>query len=241
MAPPRLVLFDLDGTLLDGSGLPAAMRRTCEAIAADLPGVSADDLVAANTAAWQRLWPEVEDDWMLGGRDGDAVAAEIWRAALTAVGADDPRLLTATLHRWTEEERAMFRLYDDVLPALDAVEGTGARIGLLTNGAGTVQRRKLAATGLGERFDPLVISGEIGLRKPDPEVFGVALHRASIGAHDAWYVGDNLWHDVAPARAAGLHAVWVDRHDIAPEDGWPRPDAAVTTLAALPALLQEPR
>lgn len=241
MARPRLVLFDLDGTLLDGSGLPGAMRRTCEALAARLPGTTGAGLFAANTAAWQRLWPDVEDDWLLGGRSGDDIAEDAWRATLAGIGADDPALLPVALDIWRVEERAAFRLFDDVLPALAAIEAAGSRLGLLTNGAGAVQRRKLEATGLSTRFDPVVVSGEAGVRKPDPEVFEVALHRAGVGPADAWYVGDNLWHDVAPAGLAGLHSVWVARHDVPLKPEWPQPDVRVRSLAALPALLQDPR
>lgn len=240
MRRPGLVLFDLDGTLLDGSGLPGAMRATCEALAPLVPDAAADDLVAANTAAWALLWPDVEDDWMTGGRTGDDIGEEVWRATLQACGSEDPAVLATALRDWEAQQRRAFRLFDDALPALDGLAADGIRVGLVTNGSSSVQRLKLEAVGLRDRFDPLLISGEVGVRKPDPELFGIALHRAGVRPEDAWYVGDNLWHDVAPAAEAGLRTVWIDRHDLEAEASWPQPDLVLASLAGLlPA--QDPR
>ena len=243
MRRPELVLFDLDGTLLDGSGLPGAMRATCAVLAPRLPGASVDDLVAANTAAWQRLWPEVEDAWMHGDRTGDDIGEEAWRETLLAGGSDDPALLRLALTTWDAEQRRAFRLFDDVLPVLDRLDGDGVRVGLVTNGAASVQRLKLEAVEAAHRFEPLLISGDVGIRKPDPGIFAAALHDAGVAAAAAWYVGDNLWHDVAPAHEAGLVTAWIDRRGVEVQESWPRPDLVLRSLAGLPDLWagQDPR
>lgn len=230
------MLFDLDGTVLDGSGLPEAMRRTCAALATALPGVAADDLVAANTAVWERLWPEVEDDYMLGGRAGSAVGRDAWRATLASCGVHDPAALELAIATWDREERASLRLFPDVLPTLEGFAARGVRIGMVTNGAATVQRDKLAALGIADRFDPLVISSEAGVKKPDPAIFEIALAAAAVPAADAWFVGDNLWHDVPGAVAAGVHAVWLDRHGVQRQADWPQPDRVVGSLTVLTLL-----
>ncbi len=227
------MLLDLDGTLLDGSGLPAAMRATCAALAADLPGVSADDLVAANTAAWQRLWPDVEDDYMLGGRRGDEVGRDPWRATLEACGLEGDAVVDRAVAIWAEEERASFRLFPDVLPALEALAAAGIRVGMVTNGASVVQREKLDATGLTGRLDPLIISSEVGVKKPDPAIFEVALARGGVLAAEALLVGDHLWHDVAGAMAVGIRGVWLDRRGTGREADQPQPDATIRSLEAL--------
>ncbi|RIX26430.1 HAD family hydrolase [Amnibacterium setariae] len=230
---PALVLFDLDGTLVDGAGLPSAMRATCEAIAAEVPGVSPDELVAANTAVWQRRWPEVEDDYMLGGRAGEEIGREAWRETLAECGLEDPALLERAWSEWRRQERASLRLFPDVLPALDRLAAEGIRVGMVTNGSGAVQRGKLDAVGLTGRFDPLTVSSEAGVKKPDPAVFAVALAAAGIGPEDVWFVGDNLWHDMPGALETGIRGVWLDRAGVAlPPDG-PRPDAVIRSLDEL--------
>jgi putative hydrolase of the HAD superfamily len=229
----RLLLLDLDGTLIDGGGLPEAMRATCATLAADLPGVDPDRLVAANTAAWQRLWPEVEDDYMLGGRRGEEVSHDAWRAALAACGVGDPAQVDRAEQEWARQERASLRLFPDVLPALEHFARAGVRIGLVTNGAGAVQRDKLDALGLTGRFDPLVVSSEAGVKKPDPAIFAIALAAARLPASGTWFVGDNLWHDMPGAIETRIRGVWLNRDGRPlPEDG-PRPDAVIASLAEL--------
>jgi putative hydrolase of the HAD superfamily len=231
---PALVLLDLDGTLVDGGGLTAAMRATCETVAAGLPGVGAGDLVAANSAVWQRLWPEVEDDYMLGGRRGDLITRDAWRATLAACGVDDPAHVDRAEREWARQERASLRLFPDVLPALETLEREGVRLGMVTNGAAAVQRDKLEAVGLSGRFDPLVISSEAGVKKPDPAIFELALAVSRVPAAETWFVGDNLWHDMPGAIEVGIRAVWLDRDDGGAPAGGPRPDAIIRSLEQLP-------
>ena len=233
---PRLVLFDLDGTVLDGSGLPEAMRRTCALMAAGLPGVGVDDLVAANTAVWRRMWPEVEEDYLLGARRGDDVGRDAWSATLAACGIVDPASVTRAVDEWTRQEHDALRLFPDVLPALDELDRHGVRTGMVTNGAASVQRDKLEAVGLADRFDPLVVSGEVGVRKPDPAIFDIALAAARAPAAATWFVGDNLWHDVPGATEVGIRALWLNRdgRDL-PEDG-PQPSVVVASLDELAVL-----
>lgn len=236
MTRTRLVLFDLDGTLLDEHGLPDAMLRACTTIGARV-GVAAGDLVAANTAEWQALWPEVEEDWMLRADRGPGIVADAWRGTLRRCGVEDADALGFAVRTWTAEERTAHRVFEDVPAALEAVERLGTAIGLVTNGAATVQRAKLEAVDLLARFDPLVISSEAGERKPSPVIFEIALAAAGVGPDEAVYVGDNLWHDIAGAHAAGIPTVWVDRpgHELDPD--WPQPDTVVRSLADLPGAI----
>ncbi len=230
---PALMLFDLDGTVLDGAGLPEAMRATCETLAAALPDVTAESLVAANDAAWTRLWPEVEDDYMLGGRRGDAIGRDVWRAALDACGVRDDAVLDRAIAEWDREERASLRLFPDALPVLDALRHDGVRVGMVTNGAATVQRDKLEMLGILDRFDPLVISSEAGYTKPDPRIFEVALAQAGVLASGTWFVGDNLWHDILGAKAVGIRTFWLDRRGVGLQPNRPQPDAVIHSLAEL--------
>lgn len=234
MTRARLVLFDLDGTLLDEQGLPQAMRRACTAVASRA-GVDADALVAANTAEWQALWPDVEEDWMLRADRGAAITEDAWRGTLRRCGLDDPDLLRFALTAWATEEATAHRVFDDVPGALAALEHAGIGVGLVTNGAGVVQRSKLDAVGLLDRFSPLVISSEAGERKPSPAIFEIALTAAGVRPEEARYVGDHLWHDVAGAQSAGITGIWIDRdgHELQPDH--PKPDLVLRTLADLPA------
>ena len=85
----------------------------------------------------------------------------------------------------------------------------GIATGLLSNSWGNDYPRDMWQ----DMFDVVVISGEVGLRKPEPEIFERALARAGVGAREAAYVGDSPEFDVAPSSSLGMRAFLIDRRD----------------------------
>ena len=71
--------------------------------------------------------------------------------------------------------------------------------------------------GLVEHFDAVVISGEVGVRKPDPTIFEIALDRLGLDRGEVIHVGDSLEDDLEGARAAGIRCVLIDRTDGRPD------------------------
>jgi putative hydrolase of the HAD superfamily len=160
---------------------------------------------------------------------------ETWRRALADQGVVDDELAEELGERFGADRRALHETFADAAPALDVL-GADHALALVTNGASCWQREKLAASGLADRFDVVVVSGELGSAKPDPAVYAHALSALGVEPADAVMVGDNLRNDVDGALAAGLGAVWLNR------DGRPRPEdrpdlVEVPDLAALPAAL----
>jgi len=95
------------------------------------------------------------------------------------------------------------------LDALALVRRSGARAAAISNSNGTVQS-VLAAVGLGPHLDFVVDSGAVGVEKPDPRIFELALARAGVAASEAAYIGDFYSIDVRGATAVGLRAVLLD-------------------------------
>jgi len=75
-------------------------------------------------------------------------------------------------------------------------------------------RRLLTELGLVDRFHTLVISAEIGIEKPDPDIFAHALHQLGTAAAATLHVGDSWREDILGAHAAGLKALWLAPADI---------------------------
>ncbi|MEU8677313.1 HAD family hydrolase [Streptomyces sp. NPDC048560] len=119
------------------------------------------------------------------------------------------------------------RCFPGVRESLAALRGEGWTLGIATNGAGDIQRAKLAAAELISLFDGICVSEEVGVRKPAYGHFEAAAElcgtRLSAGG---WMIGDNPETDIAGARSAGLHTGWVanDRTWI---DGPREPDIVV--------------
>ncbi|GAB3601125.1 HAD family hydrolase [Microbacterium tumbae] len=207
--PIAAVFFDLDGTLVrDGAG--EAVRQTARTLELR-HGLPSDDILAANTAAWRDCWSEQGERWMRGELGEDALPREIWRLTLERFGRDDPALVEEAVVLHVQAERSTFTLFDETLDVLGTLRRDGMSIGLITNGPAAFQRAKLAEVGIGGYFDLVVASGDIGVLKPDAEIFERALAGLGIRAGQALHVGDNFAADVVGAADAGIRAVWINR------------------------------
>ena len=232
----RAVCFDLDGTLLDGSGYSSALGRTCEAIALRVPGLEPDELAKTNQKVWNGYWPAVEEQWTLGAIDGATVSLEAWRRTFHACGLDDDELSRFATASFTGNLTAAERLFEDATEVLNRIAG-GFALALITNGAPDTQREKLRHTAIDRYFDVVVISGEHALAKPDPAIFRHALNNLDVAPQEALHVGDSLQADVAGALNAGLTAVWLNRGARERDATHPTPQHEITSLRELPQLL----
>jgi putative hydrolase of the HAD superfamily len=72
---------------------------------------------------------------------------------------------------------------------------------------------------LAHLFEFVIDSHEVGVAKPDPQIFRAALDRMGLDPSQAWYVGDSVFHDVLGAQAASMaRAVLVDPYQLGPGD-----------------------
>jgi HAD superfamily hydrolase (TIGR01549 family) len=113
--------------------------------------------------------------------------------------------------------------------ALGRLRRAGWRIGIVTNGSVDGQLAKILGTGLDALVDGWCISDEIGVRKPEPEIFRVAAKRAGVDVEKGgWMVGNSLPEDIEGGRRVGLRTIWIDEFRIG---GGEAADRAVYTVA----------
>jgi putative hydrolase of the HAD superfamily len=112
----------------------------------------------------------------------------------------------------------------------------GYRLGVVSNAEGQVAR-DLDRAGFAGLFETVVDSFLVGVAKPDPAIFAMALGRLGLSAERTVFVGDVPSVDVAGARSAGLAAILLDRHDLYPMAPVPR----MRSVRELPDLLGSPR
>ncbi len=130
----------------------------------------------------------------------------------------------------------VWRLYDDVRPALSALADRGLRVGIISNWdsrlSAIVDQLELTAG-----LSCVLASGAVGVRKPDPAIFRRALQLTGVAPAEAAMVGDTPRDDVEGARAAGMTGVLLDRAGHAgPAPGTP----VVRSLLDLPQVLGLP-
>ncbi len=111
---------------------------------------------------------------------------------------------------------------EDAARVVVELKGKGLLLGVISNTEDGRLLDSLEAAGLGGRFDVTIDSHVVGLKKPDPAVFRLALERLGVEAREAVFVGDSYAHDALAARAAGMRAVLLDPLDLHPESVCPR-------------------
>jgi putative hydrolase of the HAD superfamily len=220
-----LILFDIDDTLLDSTSASRAAAAALHARAGvELP---LDEFLSAWSGASDRVYARYLSGDIDFQEQRRVRIREVVDGSLGDAAADE---LFALYEHAFEAAWALFPDASECFAAL-----AGHRLGVVSNGQSKQQRRKLDALGITQRFAGIVISGDIGVRKPAPEIFLHACTLMDASPHDALYVGDRYDIDALGARGAGLVGVWLDRTR-ARLPGHEPP--IISTLADLPAVLE---
>lgn len=139
----------------------------------------------------------------------EALRAECFAAIADERGHDPELGRTLAETYTTERDHHNVRALPGVRATIEAFTGE-YRLGIVTNGAPTMQAKKLAALGFDESFETVVHAGYDAPAKPDPEPFRQALSTLDGKPKSAVHIGNSLVSDVAGAQAAGITAVWLD-------------------------------
>jgi putative hydrolase of the HAD superfamily len=146
-----------------------------------------------------------------GGQIGDGRA--FWRPIVaTAIGIDEPAIFE-DLYRWYASRRAWW-VDRDALYVLAGLARTGLRLGIISN-FDLRLRTLYERFALDRMFPVLVCSAEVGVAKPEPEIFRLACRVAGVRPEEAAHVGDDEERDVRGAERAGLTGIAFDE-----DRGW---------------------
>ena len=108
-------------------------------------------------------------------------------------------------------QRSAFYVFPDVIPALDAMQAAGLRLGVVSNW-GWYAPELLQTLELSRHFEIMSISARVGYQKPHAAIFEHALDLLAVGPEEAIHVGDDPEADVVGARRVGIEPVLIDRH-----------------------------
>lgn len=208
----RWIFFDAGNTLI---GLN--YRFLLEALARR--GFRVDELTLrrAERAARRDLDRAILERWNEGSlpRTGwieEQVWRRFWRQALEMAGAVpyDAEDLVGAVLEVTRPASSWDRVEESTPAMLGTLAERGYRLGIISNSNGSL-RAHLARIGLSHSFELILDSSEVGVEKPHPEIFRLALEQAGgVEAERALYVGDVYAIDVLGAAGAGMHAILFD-------------------------------
>jgi phosphoglycolate phosphatase len=182
-----LVVFDLDGTLVD----------------------SAADIAASLNAALERLAPGTPPVPFPQVRSfiGDGATMLVTRAlAATRIAVPTETALPVFLECYSQRLLDTTALYPGVIQALDALRDR--TLAVLTNKPGDMSRRILTGLGVGGRFAGIYGGGDVPAKKPDPAGLRLVLQQTGVPPESAVIVGDSAI-DVRTGRAAGVRTAGV--------------------------------
>lgn len=109
--------------------------------------------------------------------------------------------------KYIEIEVGSTQIHDKIEQLLEKLSKKH-KIGILTNGDGRVQRMKIENNNLDRFTDEIIISNELGVRKPEPEIFQEAKNR--LPAENYVFVGDTYDEDIKPAQEAGFRTIYIN-------------------------------
>ncbi|MCM1115329.1 MAG: HAD-IA family hydrolase [Clostridium sp.] len=98
-------------------------------------------------------------------------------------------------------------IFPDSPKLLNELKSRGYLVGVITNGPSILQNHKMDTSGLRPYCDIVVVSGDIDIHKPDPEIFRYTADQLGLKPEECVYVGDHPINDIKGAVASGMHAI----------------------------------
>ena len=167
------------------------------------------------------------------------------KLALAEFGYDDApqTLIDESLKELYTYGETLWRPFPDTYATLDMLRNTGYRLAIVSNArdAGNVHRL-IDNSHLRPWFDPILISAEFGVRKPNPRIFKAVLDQWNASPGEAVMVGDMLGADVLGAKNAGMRSIWATMQADRSANDVHRdtivPDGTITSLSELIPILE---
>lgn len=218
---PKLVLIDLDGTLVDS--VP------------DLAYCLDEMMIAMGKSPWGI---DKARGWV-----GNGVDRLVQRALTDTLWDDPPEALFAEarpifMKLYADNTSGRSRLYDGVIDGLEYLKAKRYRVGCVTNKAEAFTVPLLKAMGIYDHFEIIVSGDTTPKKKPDPMPLLYAAEKLGEAAEDCLMVGDSM-HDVEAARNANFQVVSVPygyNHGVDIREA--NPDAVIASLAELKTVLE---
>jgi putative hydrolase of the HAD superfamily len=235
----RALLFDVNGTLIDietDEGLEEIYRAIGHFLM--YQGISLHrwevrDLYFQLIQQQRAESAETFAEW-------DAV--EVWRELLRNKASDYTRslppekleqlpLFLTELHRGIARKRLC--LYPQVQETLDQLCPL-YHMAVVSDAQSAYAVPELRAVGLLKYFNPIIVSGDYGYRKPDPRLFQKALEALQARPEQAIFIGNDLYHDISGAQQVGMKAIFVSNNQSDTSSQIISPDYTISHFAELP-------
>ncbi len=225
----RAVFFDLGGTLL-------IMRRDriISRILSEAGFPASPEHVHSAYFAVEPSWLDIYGGKTMSGGETEEAYRQLDAMIFRLLFPGQPpeaveKVSGLTRSRWPELEKTVpLELYPDALPTVERLKSEGYILGLISN-APPDTLKVIHTLGLSALMPTIVVSGIVGVSKPNPEIFRIALREAGVEPSESAHVGDVYEADVQGAKNAGMKGILIDRDGSQQSLDCPR----ITTLSEI--------
>lgn len=223
--PPKVVVFDLDDTLCGyWNAARYGLKRAFEVHSET--GKTPEEMLALWGEEFGGLVKELSQPRWYSKycQSGETTRRELMKRVLARLEIRDVQLVQDMSDTYYIERHGALELFPESIETLEALKGR-FRLAMITNGPADIQRQEIETLQIGHYFDPVLIEGEMGMGKPNPEVMNRLESLTDAKGEEILMVGNSFGHDVKPAQAAGWRTVWIRRpSDVAPSSRTGKPE-----------------
>ena len=239
------VIFDLGSTLIEFRGNWGDILRQ---MSGDLIAYLRDYGFNLDSEVFDRRYQEVVDQFYTRGQQDwiEYTAEYTLRYVLAEFGYPEvsDQVLKDGLAAAYAQGELLWQPFDDAYRTLDELKERGHKIGLISNARDAANVERLIDNArLRPWLDPIVISANVGVRKPNPRIFKIVLDYWRLPPEQVVMAGDMLGADILGAHNVGMRGVWAtmqaEREANAAHVHTVVPDATISSLSELPPLLEK--
>ena len=207
MTPVKLIGFDLDDCLFDSTGLSERAR---------IKGIDAMIDLGLNIEREKAISLIREIVYEYGSNSSQHYDYFMRRLKELRIlknfkNFNQYKYIAAAVMAYHKEKIESISLYDDVEPCLNKLKKYNIKSAIISDGIPIKQYEKILRLNIHNLIDLVVISDEIGIRKPNPKLFTYCLEKFNLTGPETIYVGDNLDKDVVPSNQNDIFSVYIHR------------------------------
>lgn len=189
----KAVLFDFDETLQDRTlAFEGYMDAMLKRYFPDIDEKTAE---------------QYKDDMVKTGNGGYVVRVDWYQALLEKWGCADRLSAQELAEHYDTTFGDHNVIFEHTVPLLKELKKRGKLVGVITNGPSYLQNHKMDESGLREYCDIVVVSGDLGVHKPDKRIFEITAERLGLKCEECVYVGDHPINDIQGALSSGMSAI----------------------------------
>jgi haloacid dehalogenase superfamily, subfamily IA, variant 3 with third motif having DD or ED/haloacid dehalogenase superfamily, subfamily IA, variant 1 with third motif having Dx(3-4)D or Dx(3-4)E len=202
-----MIFFDLDGTLLD--------HKSSELLGVEAFYEEYKDYFRVEKQIFYKFWCQISDKnfnrYLKGEVTFDEQRIERIKELFGYSNielTDEEAMIKFKKYLSNYEDN--WKPYDDVISCLKYLSRQ-YRLGIISNGDLNQQSLKLEKMNINKYFSDIITAGEIGISKPNIELFSIACSRVNKEPQECYYIGDDLHIDIIPCKDVGMHGIWLNR------------------------------